>query len=109
MSFYGNWKTATIGSGGTASTEVNLGDTTLTRSFDLLEIQIPTVDSCTLKVQTAEGTGGTFSDLGSAITTNTTTGAYNTVFKLGGWQYIKIVSSTAQGTVRTIRVRGMSF
>lgn len=102
MSIYGSWKAATIANAGTSSAEVDLG-----KDYDFLEIQIPTVTSGTLKVQVAEKTGGTFQDLGSSVTTATTTGAYDTVFKLGGWQFIKIVSSATQGAERLIRVRGM--
>ena len=103
MSVYGDWLAATIAASGTSSAEVNLG-----ASFDLLEIQIPTVTSCTLKVQISETTGGTFYDLGN-VTTDTTTGAYSDVFKLGGYQFIKIVSSATQSVERLIRVRGMRY
>ncbi len=104
MSIYGAWKAATIANNGTSSAEVDLG-----RDYDYMEIQIPTVTSCTLKVQVAETTGGTFRDLGNGVTTATTTGGFNDVWKLGGYQFIKIVSSATQGAERLIRVRGMRF
>ena len=102
MSIYGEWLAATIASSGTSSSEVNLG-----RDFEFLQIQIPTITSATLKVQVAESSGGTFYDLGSSLTTVAGTGNYATVFKLGGYQFIKIVSSASQGAERLIRVRGM--
>lgn len=104
MSLPGSWKAATIASAGTSSAEVNLG-----RDYDLLDIQIPTITSATLKVTVAEKTGGTFRDLGSSVTTDTTTGNYSDVWKLGGYQFIKIVSSASQGAERLIRVRGMAY
>lgn len=104
MSLYGSWKAATIANNGTSSAEINLG-----RDYDYLEIQIPTVTSCTLKVTVAETTGGTFRDLGVGVATDTTTGAYHDTWKLGGWQFIKIVSSAAQGAERLIRIRGMRY
>jgi len=104
MSLYGEWLAATIANSGTSSAEVDLN-----RDFDFMEIQIPTVTSCTFKVQVAEKTGGTFRDLGDGVTTDTTTGAYHDVWKLGGYQFIKIVSSAAQGAERLIRVRGMRY
>ncbi len=104
MSLPGQWKAATIANNGTSSDEVDLG-----RSYDYLDIQIPTVTSCTLKVQVAEVTGGTFRDLGESLTTQVTTGAYNDVWRLGGYQFIKIVSSATQGAERLIRVRGMAL
>lgn len=105
MSLYGSWLPATITVAlGTTSAEVDLG-----RDFDFLEVQIPTVESCTLKLQVAEKTGGTFQDLGPSVTTDTTTGAYNDVWKLGGYQFIKVVSSATQTAERLIRVRGMRY
>ncbi len=105
MSLYGSWKAATITVAlGTTSAEVDLG-----RDFDYLQIQIPTVGSCTLKLQVAEKTGGTFQDLGSGVTTDTTTGGYTDTWKLGGYQFIKVVSSATQTIERLIRVRGMRF
>lgn len=104
MSLPGSWKAATIANAGTSSAEVNLG-----RDYDYLEIIIPTITSCTLKIQVAEKTGGTFQDLGSNITTLTTTGGYSTVFRLGGYQFIKVVSSATQGAERLIRVRGIAI
>lgn len=104
MSKFLGWKTATIALNGTASDEVDLG-----LDADLLQVKLPTLTSGTIKVQVAEEAGGTYQDLGPSITTATTTGAYNTVFKLGGWQHIKIVSSAAQGAARSIKVRGERF
>ena len=102
MSLYGEWLTATIANGGTASGEVNLG-----RDFEYLQIILPTLTGGTVKIQVSDVTGGTFQDLGSSITTAITTGDYSTVFKLGGWKFIKVVSSAAQGAARSIKVRGM--
>ncbi|KKL85960.1 hypothetical protein LCGC14_1949490 [marine sediment metagenome] len=105
MSVYGEWKAATISAGGTSSSEVDLG-----RSYDFLEIQIPTLISCTIKLQVAEKTSGTFRDLGDGITTASGTHNYHDVLNLGGWQYIKVVASATQtATDRAIRVRGMRY
>jgi hypothetical protein len=101
---YGGWKTATIASGDTASGEVDLG-----RSFDFLDIILPTLDSGTVKLQVSDVAGGTYQDLGSGVATATTTGGYSTTFNLGGWQHIKVVSSASQGAARSIKVRGWSF
>ena len=104
MSIYGDWKVATISAGETSSAEVDLG-----RDYDFLEIQIPTLISGTVKIQVAELTGGTFYDLGDGITTASGTHNYHDVFKLGGYQFIKVVSSSTQTTERLIRVRGMRY
>ena len=96
------WKAATIASSGTSSDEVNLG-----LDCDFIMIILPTLDSCTIKIQVAESESGTFQDLGSNVTTDTTTGAYSTTFVLGGYQYIKVVSSATQTVERLIRVNGI--
>ncbi len=105
MSLYGSWVSGTIAINGTSTDEINLG-----RDYDFIEVRIPTLVSGTLKVQTSNTTGGTFQDLGASITTAATTGAYNDVWKLGGYQFIKIVSSATQTTTaRVFYVRGMRF
>lgn len=105
MSLYGNWVTGTIAIDGTATGEIDLLD-----NYDFIEIRIPALVSGTLKLQTSNTTGGTFQDLGLAIATAATTGAYNDVWQLGGWRYIKIVSSATQTTTaRTFYLRGMRY
>ena len=105
MSTYGEWKAATITTAlATTSAEVDLG-----RDYDFLEIQIPTIQAGTIKIQTTEKTGGTCVDLGNGVTTPASTHNYHDVFKLGGWQFIKVVCSTEQTTQRLIRVRGMRY
>lgn len=103
MSLYGEWKAATI-TDGTDSSEVDLG-----RDYDFLEIQIPTLDSCTIKIQVAEKTGGDFYDLGDGVTTALGTHNYADVFKLGGYQFIEVIASQAQTGSKLIRVRGMRY
>lgn len=105
MSLYGSWVTGTIAINGTSTGEIDLG-----RDYDYIEVRIPTLVSGTLKVQSSNVTGGTFQDLGSSVTTSATTGAYNDVWKIGGWQFIKIVSSATQTvTARVFNVRGMRY
>ena len=105
MSLYGEWKAATIALGASSSAEVDLG-----RDYDFAEIQIPTLDDpSTIKLQVAEKTGGTFYDLGDGVTTAAGAHNYATVFKLGGFQFIKVVADNAQAAERLIRIRGMRY
>jgi len=103
MSIYGTWKTATItvATNATHSAEVDLGN-----DWDFLDIIIPSLTSCTLKLQAAQTTGGTFQDLGSGVTTPTTIGSYSDVWTLGGYRYVKVVSSASQGANETFQLRG---
>ena len=103
MSFYGQWLAATIVDESSSSAEVNLGG-----NFDFLQIQIPETVAATIKIQVSETSGGTFYDLGDGITTAAGTHEYADVFKLGGWQFIKVVPSTTQSSL-AVRVRGMRY
>ena len=110
MSLYGEWKAATILEDTVTSAEVDLG-----REYDYLLIQIPTLVSCTIKIQVAEKTGGyptagDFYDLGDDVTTTTGEHNYADIFPLYGYQFIKVVASIGQtGSNKLIRVRGMRF
>ena len=106
MSIYGEWLAATIVTSGTGKTsaEVDLG-----RDWDFLEIQIPTIQSGTIGIEVAEKTSGTFYALGDGVTTDASTHNYADVFKLGGYQFIKVVCSFQQTTQRLVRVRGMRY
>jgi hypothetical protein len=103
MSIYGGWQTATIASSGTTSSVVNLG-----ADFEFIQVQLPALDSTTLQVTTSDKYEGTYQALGSSVLVGATTGAYNDVWKLGGWRFLKIVAGSAQtGGARSIKVRGM--
>jgi len=105
MSVYGNWLAATIAINVASSDEVDLG-----RDYDFIEIQIPTTDAATtIKLQVAEKTGGTFRDLGDGVTTAAGTHNYHDVFRLGGYQFIKVVADNTQDAERLIRIRGMRY
>ena len=99
--YIGNFQDVTVASSGTTSAEVDLGN-----DCDLLQIVIPTITSGTVKIKVSTVTGGTFQDLGKNQTTVSGTGAYSTMFKLGGYRYIKIVCSASQSAKRTFKVRG---
>jgi len=103
MPLYGEEIAVTIASGGTKSSAVDLG-----LNADYMNIVIPTVDSCTINLEVSTDSAGTFQNLGSNITTETTPGAYTTTFRLGGWRHIKIETSAAQTSGAVIfYVRGI--
>lgn len=104
MRSYGEWKTGTIANGAATTGEIDLG-----QDYEFLDIILPALTACTLKVTVAKVTGGTFQDLGSGVVvppSGTTTGGYSDVWRLGGWQFIKIVTSANQSAARSIVVRG---
>jgi len=104
MSLYMPWRTATIANGDTVSDEVDLMN-----NCEYMQVILPPLTDGTIKVQVCEASCETFQDLGSGVTTATTTGGYSTTFKIGGYQFIKIVSSVSQGDERIIKVRGMKI
>ena len=102
MSLYGDWLPATIAAGGKSSAEINLGD-----DFEWVQIFIPAIDSANISFTVSETAGGTFQALGSGSQVITaTTGGFTTVATIGGFQFIKVVSSETQDSERLIRVRG---
>ena len=104
MSIYGDWLTVTEDQDAKKSAEVNLG-----RDFDYLELQIPALVSCNMNLEVSMTTGGTFQNL-SGITEAVTTGAYDDVWYLGGWQFIKLeCSETQTASDKTFYVRGMRY
>ena len=104
MSIYGSFVAATIETAGTSSVEVDLG-----KEYDFMDILIPTMTACSIKIQVSEKSGGTFYDLGDGVTTDTGTFDRADCFKLGGYEYIKVVASKTQASQRLIRVRGTRF
>ena len=101
MSIYGEWKTATVTTPATESAAVDLG-----RDFDFLEIVIPTITACAVGLQVSKD-NSTFKALGDGITTGAGTHNYSDVFKLGGWQFIKVTVSVGQ--TASFLVRGMRY
>ena len=91
MSLYFEEQTATIAQNATTSDEVDLKST-----CDFVRVVIPTIDTATVKLTVSRTSGGTFVDLGSGMTTASGTGNYATMFKLGGYRYVKVVVSASQ-------------
>lgn len=103
MSERGKWNAATISTGTSLSSAIDL-----TRAYEYLDIQIPMMDECKLYLQVSETLGGTYYDLGKDTTTDLDTFNRADVWKLGSWRYIKVASSNSQSSDRGIRVRGVS-
>ena len=98
----GPWLGASIAKAGTTTGTVDLGD-----SYMYLRIIIPTLDSCTVKVQVAEKATSTYYDL-DEVTTTLGTHNYATTFIIGGYRYIKLVASASQSTAAVdLRVSGL--
>lgn len=104
MSVYGEWKTATISINTSESAVVDLG-----RDYDFVSLQIPSIASCKLHLKVADRDGGTFYDLGKDTTTNEESFNRADVWRLGGWRFIKIVSSVGQPSAVSIKIRGMRY
>ena len=103
MSERGQWLAATISAGAGESAAIDLG-----RSYEMLDVQLPAMDACILRLKVAEKLADTYYNLGEAATTSESTFNRADVWKLGGWRYIKVVSSSSQSTDNLIRVRGIS-
>lgn len=98
----GEWFTAAIAKAGTTSSTVDLGD-----CFMYLRVIIPTLDSCTVKLQVAETSTSTYYNLYD-VTTALGTHNYADTFLLGGFRFVKFVASAAQSTAAiSIRCSGV--
>ena len=98
----GLWYTANIAKSGTTSSTVDLGD-----CFMYMRVIIPTLDTCTIKVQVAETASSTYYDL-DEVTTSAGTHNYATTFLLGGYRFLRLVASASQtsGAI-SIKVSGL--
>lgn len=104
MSVYGEWETASISANQNESAVVDLG-----RDYDFVSLQIPSITACKLHLKVAEREGGSFYDLGKDTTTNEESFNRADVWRLGGWRFIKIVSSVVQPSAVSIKIRGMRY
>ena len=97
---------------GKLSEEADLG-----ANYEFLTVLIPTITSSAITVHITDTKGGTYyplfafdgnatGDFAHATTAATTTHAV--VFRIGGVQFIKINSDSAQAADRTFRVRGFN-
>ena len=110
----GSWQSAVI----TYLTDSqNSAAVDLKRGFENLQVIIPTITSSVINIKVADTSGGTYNLLnhtGLNATghflpgTTAGTGGITALFKLGGFQFIKIYAGTAQGANRTFTVRGMN-
>ncbi len=100
------WKTATIdvSEDDDLSGAVDLGE-----HFRYLAVIIPVLTSARVGVQVATAHDGAYVPLGSgtAAQTEPTTGGYATVFDIGGWRFIKVSTSAAQGDNREFVLQGV--
>ena len=104
MSVYGEFRAATITAGATSSAAIDLG-----RPYDYLSVILPSMTACKLRLQVSETVGGTYYDLGKDVSTDEETYGRADVWRLGGYQFVKVVSSRTQVTSTLIRVRGMRY
>ena len=99
MSVYGEWQSALMAT--TESVAVDLG-----RDYEWVQIYIPTISSANISFKVAEKLADTYYALGSGSQVITAgLGGFTTVATIGGFRYIKIVSSQTQSAV-TFRIRG---
>lgn len=109
----GEWKDCTIDitTSDTLSSECDLG-----RAYETLLIVIPTITAASISVKAAEKAGGTYQDLYITSTNDATekkplstsgTGGITWAVPIGGFQFIKLLSSNAQADDRAFRVCGI--
>ena len=102
---FGEWKDGAVGSDNLTTAEINLG-----MDYDKCNLDVPTMASANLTILISRYSGGTYKQLGvSAVTIPASTGNFFTTIDLGGYQYLKIVSSDNQSIGLTFSVRGYGY
>lgn len=108
---YGTWQTATIANTGTLSGVVDLG-----RDWEYGQMAMGAMTAANISVLVSPH-NSTFYDLAKPLNGavylgsdtaifNCLTGNFATEVALGGYQYVKVNSSVAQGADRTVKIRG---
>ncbi len=108
---FGSFIDCAIADNGTTSAAADLG-----RPYEWMAIIMPSLVSATITVQGSETSGGTYTTLyitnptdgtNEPLTSSATTGSITWVVPIGGFQFIKLVSSESQtGGPETFRLRG---
>lgn len=98
------WTSTTYVTNSTLSNAINLG-----RIYDFIQLDIPAVNNCTFGIAVSMTAGGTYNTLGAATpAVNVGVGSKQEVFKIGGHQFLKLVSSVVQD-VPVIYYRGLAI
>jgi hypothetical protein len=98
------WQSTTIANASNVSAAINLG-----RIYDFIQLDIPAVNACSLSLLASSIVGGTYNTLGaSSPAVNVGTGSFEEVFRIGGHQFIKVLSSVIQNATRTFNYRGLA-
>jgi len=92
------WAAATMNVTANTTTEaIDLG-----RVFDLLAIDVPAVNTCSISLKACRTLGGTYNTLGSSTpAVNVGAGSVYEMLNLGGMQYVKLFASVNQSASRT--------
>ena len=104
MNTFGSWMDATIAAG-----DIDTGEIDLQNQYDYLDLLIPGMSACKLSLKVAEKTtaqGGIYYELGQGVTTEEESFNRADVWRLGRFQFIKIVASKAVDSAKVIRIRG---
>ena len=101
----GAWTAVVMNSLATDSTAIDLG-----RVFDVIQVDFPAMNSCSISLKASRASGGTYNALGASTpSVSIGTGSVQEILKLGGHQFIKLTSSVTQNAARTIYWRGIGL
>uniref|UniRef100_A0A6M3IUH7 Tail protein n=1 Tax=viral metagenome TaxID=1070528 RepID=A0A6M3IUH7_9ZZZZ len=88
-----------------ANTAVNSAEVDLGRTFDKLQVDLPTIDASSINIGVSRTSGGTYKFLKNEALVDFTTGGMQHVFNIWGYQYLKLICNNAQTANRTFYVR----
>jgi len=104
MSLYGEWKDCAfdISDSTTISDACDLGN-----NYEYIQVIYPAMTACTMSVYVCSSLGGTYVPLGNSASATVGASASADTYAIGGYQFIKLISSTAQLADRAVIVRGL--
>ena len=107
MTVYGEWRTGFLNNSvsNTLSNIVDLG-----RDYDFLNVILPALTNTQIACQVAAPSNtDTFVTLGDGVNVDWTTGNRASVLVIGGWQFLRLLTTDAQVANRSYKIRGFRY
>jgi hypothetical protein len=102
----GQWFPATITLAGAAD-NTTTGAVDLGADYQYLNIYVPTITSSAISIKVSDSIGGTYATCNlTASAISLGTGSQYSSLTIGGYRYVKVVTSAAQEANRTFLVKG---
>tara|TARA_Y100000310_G_C20127633_1_gene554374 strand:- start:213 stop:536 length:324 start_codon:yes stop_codon:yes gene_type:complete len=107
MTVYGEWQTGHLNNS-VSNTLTNIVD--LGRDYDFLNVLFPSLTNTQIACQVAAPSDtDTFVTLGDGVNVDWTAGNRASVLLIGGWRFVKLLTTDAQAANRSFKMRGLRY